>query len=237
MQERISITKTSLLILTWISIGSSLAVADDLETNILHFPGIAVWKYRPDLAVVSANALISAGKDKACAALENVAETNTGLNLDNWYINENICLLCRLVFVSTHSNQSLRPPMIGDPLLSGYEFNIADWPDLPFVIVSNMPLSMTSGYAGSGQAERGQDYLAYCKANGMFRKQLFSMPSAVSVSNALDQVFNSPRWESIPWNSFGKTTLTNLDWEQSSNIVENFVKDDLRQQAANIVKK
>ena len=126
--------------------------------------------------------------------------------------------------------------MIGDPLLLGYEFKMSDWPDLPFVIVSNMPLSISSGYAGSGVAEKGQDYLAYCKANGIFRTQLFAKPSSLTVSNALDQIFLSSEWASIPWSSFGKTTMTNLDWEQSSNIVENFVKNELRQQAANIVK-
>jgi hypothetical protein len=235
MLERPAIAKTRLLILACTFIVSLPAIAGDLETNILSFPEIADWKYRPDLAITSANALISAGKENACAALEKVAEGNTGMNF-SLRINQNVCLLCCLLFTSTNSNQSLRPPMIGAPLLSGYSFNSPGWLGFPFVIVSNMPLSMTSGYSLEGTPEAAQDYLAYCKVNGTFRTQLFSKPSSLAVSNALDQVFNTPTWESISWEAFGHITLTNLDWEQSSNIVENSVQDELRQQAANIGK-
>ena len=232
MKSKPTLTKlaTVCLAVACFAFGVVSAVAGDLETNILSFPDIAFWKYRPDLAVASANALISAGKENACAALE-----KAGLD-HREEINQNICLLCRLLFVSTNSNQCLRPPMIGDPRLLGHEFKMSDWPDLPFVIVDNMPLSITEGYMLEGTPELSWDYLAYCEENGAFRTELYSKPSALSISNALDQVFHSTQWQSIPWDAFGRPALANLDSEQSSNVVENSVKDQLRQQAANIVK-
>jgi hypothetical protein len=63
--------------------GTLSTIADDLETNIVNFPTIGSDYYNPDAAVNSANALIVAGREKACAALEKVAEDKIDVNGNN----------------------------------------------------------------------------------------------------------------------------------------------------------
>src|SRR5438876_6538494 len=47
---------------------------NELESAVLSFPEIRAQKYRPDLAVRSANLLIAAGKDAAIATLDSVVK-------------------------------------------------------------------------------------------------------------------------------------------------------------------
>jgi hypothetical protein len=105
-----------------------------------------------------------------------------------------------------------------------------EWPDVPFVIVSNIPLCIITGYRLEGIAEPAQEYLAYCETNGTFRTQLFSKPSPILVSNALNHVFDSVAWKTIPWNSIGHVD-TNA--AESDRIVKDWVENQLRDQITN----
>src|SRR5262245_30146690 len=112
---------------------SSLSATNDLESAILSFPKLTASEYRPDVAVASVNALISAGE------------------------NEKICHLCRLVFTPTNASEPLRPPRLGaSPLLPCYSMTPDNWPDLPFAVVSGVPLSLNPGYGLAGVAEKAE---------------------------------------------------------------------------------
>jgi hypothetical protein len=65
------------------------------------------------------------------------------------------------------------------------------WPYLPFAITNGVPLCMTSAFLGSGMLDQAADYLADCASNGVFRTHLFPVPTAISSSNALQQVISS----------------------------------------------
>ncbi len=56
------------------------AATNDLEQAILSFPEVSSSGYRPDVAVASANALISAGEEAASATLEQVATRQRDFN-------------------------------------------------------------------------------------------------------------------------------------------------------------
>jgi len=97
---------------------------------------------------------------------------------------------------------------------------------MPFAIVDNVPLSMTLGYGSAGRAEPGEQYLAYCKANGTFRTRSFPVPSLLTVSNSLNQVFNSAAWKALKWKDEG------LGW--SYTLDENYTKTKLWKQVENM---
>ena len=120
----------------------SVASGGDLDKAIRSFPKISVEVYRPDLAADSANTLISAGPDAAIAALGEVARSNR--DLDNYAeLNNKLCHLCRLLFIATNTAGPLRPPKLGMPqLVPADSMRPQDWPDLPFVITNNIPLSL-----------------------------------------------------------------------------------------------
>src|SRR6266478_5400743 len=86
-----------------------LGSTNNLENAILAFPDITAWKYRPDDAVGSVNALIAAGGDVACVALERTGNAEGELTKRN-EVNGKVCQLCRLVFEPTNSASPLRPP-------------------------------------------------------------------------------------------------------------------------------
>ena len=217
--------------MTCLTAFSASADPAGLETNVLNFPGIGAYYYRPDVAVACANTLISAGKEKTCTVLKQFTKKGD-IDLETRIqLNESICLLCRLLFVATNSSTPLRPPMLGAPKLTPYSPDPSDWPDLPFIIIDNIPLSIIDGYAGQGLPEQGKDYLVYCEANGTFRSQLFSKPDSLSVSNALNKVFNSPTWRSIPWNTLAHSIVTNVTQDQVGAIVRRDAETDLMKQS------
>jgi hypothetical protein len=102
----------------------------------------------------------------------------------------------------------------------------ADWPYMPFAIVQNVPLSMTIGYELEGIPEDANSYIAYCLSNGVFRTQLFPVPTQTSASNALCQVLASPVWKALKWKDSGE------GW--SYTLSEDYVKESLWQQVKNM---
>src|SRR5438105_2183463 len=114
--------------------GSCFAASNDIETAILSFPKVWARDYRPDTAVESANALIAAGKEAACAALEKAAKPKHEL-AEQEELNEKVCHLCRLIFVPNTEAQRLRAPRFGALQFMPYNsMDAADWPYLPFAI-------------------------------------------------------------------------------------------------------
>jgi len=202
------------------------AASPDLEKAILSFPKLDAEKYRPDLAVRSANALIAAGPQAAIAALENVTLAKRELE-ENYQINEKVCHLARLLFTPTNVASELLAPRLGAPAFLLYNsMDATNWPDLPFLITNGIPLSFNIGYIMVGMAERSYNYLSYCKANGAFRTELFPTPTYTAVSNALGQLFDSQRWKSLKWEDGG------LGWHYK--LDESYAKEMLWKQADNM---
>jgi hypothetical protein len=206
----------------------SCAGADDtLDKAILDFPDLRVEKYRPDLAVQSANVLIAAGQTATCQALARAAAVKSDEGQETELSKDKVCHLCRLLFVATNSPEPLRRPRLGSmaglPYMSMPETN---WPDLPFAITNGVVISLHLGYTLAGMAEHPVQYLSYCQANGVVRTNLFPTPTFLSVSNALSEILTSPQWKALQWKyegeGFGYTydadsTQERL-WKQLANM-------------------
>jgi hypothetical protein len=208
---------------------SSFAATNELQIAIESFPEVAARKYRPDVAVDSANVLIAAGKTAACAALKEVIRDKSKPKdgVRDFDFNERACLICRVLFTPPRGEPPLRPPMIGAPRgLPHNSITPTNWADMPFVIVNEVPLSMLLGYALAGVSEQAQSYLAYCETNGIFRTQPFPRPTQITASNALNQVFDSAAWKALKWEDSGEGWRYNIDeadtkerlWEQIRNM-------------------
>jgi hypothetical protein len=206
------------------------ASSNDLKQAILSFPKISAWEFRPDEAVRSANMLISAGRDSACTELEKVAKAKRDVSED-YEADQKVCHLCRLVFMPKNlAHDPLRGPMLGAPgLLPLDSMKDSDWPDMPFAIVNDVPLSMTSGYKLDGFPEPAEDYLAYCSSNGVFRTMLFPVPTANTASNSLNIILESPAWKSLKW--------YDPDATKSLTAAERYAKETLWKQVENMTNK
>ena len=178
---------------------SASSATNDLPSTALIFPDVAVWNYRPDLAVQVANKFITANHSDAIAALELVSVI--GGFQEDWYdTNQKICLLCRLIFVASNPTNSLRAPMLGVPgLLPSISQCPSDWPYMPFAIVDEIPFSMTDGYSLFGHPELARDYLVYCVSNAVLRTKPYPEPTVNAASNALEKLFISASWRSLKW--------------------------------------
>lgn len=226
----ITITTVAAAILFQIS---SQAATNELELAIWSFPKVAAPKYRPDLAARSANILISAGSNSACAVLESLAKLKPGTNWTSDEVanydsaNRAICYLCRLLFSSNVPSEPLRPPRLG--ACQGIPYNsmsAEDWPDLPFAIVDKIPVSLIQGYVLGGVPEAAESYLAYCRNNGVFRTGPYAQATRESATHALRQLFSSSAWRKLKWKDNGR------GW--SYDINEEFTKEVLLMQAERI---
>jgi len=199
------------------------AETNALERAVIDFPDGMVAGYRPDSAALCANVLIAMGRQKACSVLSTMSSDDR--NSGN--VNEKVCHLCRLLFQSPDRTKPLRRAALGNlPKLPVSSMQPEDWPDVPFVVVSNVPLSLNLGYGLAGRAEQAPDYLRYCMSNGVFRAEAFLVPSSATASNALSALFASPRWKSLRWKSQG------VEW--SYDFSEPEVRERLWQQAENM---
>ena len=209
-----------------------IAATNAIELAVRSFPEISAPEYRPDLAILSANAIIAAGEETACATLDALSSRKhdameTDKLSEHEAINRSICLLCRLLFMPKNAGEPLRPPKLGMSIGMPYaSMDATNWPDLPFVITNGVPISISLGYALGGVAERSKTYLDYCRSKGNFRAVPFPHISPLAITNALNQVFNSPAWRSLRWKDAGPGWHYDLDegearqmlWKQAENL-------------------
>lgn len=217
---------------------SAHGTTNDVERAVLRFPEISAWKFRPDIAVGCANTLIQAGRDPACEQLKQLAQKQWEDLGQQEKANQNICLLCRLVFADKSSSEFLRAPRLGAlENVPSESMDAQGWPYQPFAITNDVPLSITGGYMGTGVPERAGNYLTYCLSNGVFRTAAFPVPTALSGSNALHQVLSSPAWKALKWKDSGLGWSIELDEDNTKEMlwkqVENMANKTPTTQSAN----
>jgi hypothetical protein len=208
------------------------AESNSVDLAIASFPDIRVALYRSDIAVHSVNTLIAAGKDTAYPALDSrIASIRlliTNSQFDVYAIlNQRLCHMIRLLFISTNTSNPLRPPQLGlSTSLPVLTMNRCDWPCLPFFITNGLPLSIHFGYNVSGITEDAGDYFKYCKSNGVFRTELFINPTFIAESNAIKQLFGSSIWKSLKW--------SDSEFGFSYDLDRNYIENKLMQQLTNL---
>ncbi|NCD15624.1 MAG: hypothetical protein EOL92_10430 [Bacteroidia bacterium] len=180
------------------------AYAGNLTTAAYEFPDIAPWDYRPDLAAKVANRFITADNTEAIRALESASEKMIP-PLKSYIANERLCHIIRLIFVPNSSTTLLRPPGLGSPgMIPYHSMQASEWPYIPFVVVDDIPLSMSNGWEGDGMPESAAKYLKYFTSNGTIRTTPFHTPTSDDVAQALGKLFRSTKWNALKWKDSGQ---------------------------------
>jgi hypothetical protein len=215
---------------TLIALIAALSCCFGADRNVLDdaidaFPDSA--RFRPDEAVRSVNALISAGRDAACQALLDAADYQWLAPTDP--VNEKVLLLCRLLFSATNSATPLRPPLDGLVMPVERTEDTKEPVAFPFVITNGVPFLLPRithrGLIATRAPEGGWKYVALCKDFGTFRTEPFPAVTWASASNALNQVLASAEWRALKWgvaasnyswySPTGQAQLVNADWAEN----------------------
>jgi len=195
-------------------------------------PSISGGDYRPDRLVRAANLLIGMGADKAHAVLLSEAQKFLdGGGPSSARRDERIFLLCTFLY-RADAPKPLRGPGLGAPIVS---LQLADWPCQPLALVDGVPLLVAwwGHLVAGGGRETGAEYLEYCKANGVFRKTPYEVPSKAEVLAAAAKLVSSPAWKRIQWPSpyFEKQTKSRL-LKQVDDMPERRQEEPANQPAA-----
>ncbi len=137
---------------------------------------------------------------------------------------EQIGWICRMIFVPK-PKAVLRRPMFGGHWLPLDSFQDTDWPYYPLAESRGIFFVLAEGYFLAGYPEDPLKYVAYCRANGVFRREQLHLPSDEEAGHALELLLSSEAWRKIRWKDSG----TNFYYEMSAAPVVKFLKVQTRE--------
>ena len=160
-------------------------------------------QYNSKVIAEAANYFIKLGEDKGIQELmklsppswtpPSVQETKDGLRLDR----DRVAWLLRILYKP--KKEPIRQPLFGALGLPYMSMKNGKWPIYPLVESEGVYFVLADGYFLAGRAERIEDYVAYCKKNGIYRKKLIKKPTAKEATKALNFLFSDKRWKEIEW--------------------------------------
>ncbi|MCM8539233.1 MAG: hypothetical protein NE328_03090 [Lentisphaeraceae bacterium] len=141
----------------------------------------------PTILAESVNALIDMGEEKAVSyILENVKARDRGA----W--------LCKLLFQSSESNP-LRGPGYGSLSLPRSFQPLDTWRYYPLVMSEGVIFVLGHQYWLRGLPEYFENYLEYCRKEGVFMTEKYKIPTEPEQKKAVLSLFKSERWKGIDW--------------------------------------
>jgi len=175
----------------------------------------------------AANHYIGMGEAEAIKALKALEKDHSKAIDRGFHTNERIGWICRIVFQGTNG-KPLRQPMYGGLSLPYLTMPLERWPLYPVAESDGVFFVLSEGYMLAGVAERASDYIAYCSANGDFRKTKVKKPSRNEAVSAFDALKKSNQWTMIKWKDEGPGTKYTMS--------EEWVLRDIEAQATSIPK-
>ena len=129
-------------------------------------------------------------------------------------------LLCRALF-EPKPNQELRAPWWG----SLYELPVitmtaARWPFLPLALFGKTYFVLSLRFMLAGAAEDPQDYVSFCHANGVFRREPVPVPTRAQAWHDALALRQSPTWKALKW----KDKAESISYTLSEQGTWNYVK-------------
>lgn len=106
--------------------------------------------------------------------------------------------LCRVLFEGK-DGRPLREPALGGLALPYDTMPLSAWPEFPMVVQDGVWFIMAEGYTLAGYPEPYDQYIAYCQANGRYRKLPVKLPTATEAKAAVEALLGSKRWKAIRW--------------------------------------
>jgi hypothetical protein len=158
------------------------------------------------------NHFVALGEEPAARELSTLAPDHdpgrAGFSLP-----ERVGWVCRILF-QPKGDQPLRAPRYGAHSLPYLTMPLARWPLYPVAESGDSFFVLSEGYMLAGIPERPTRYLAYCRAEGIFRKQRIPVPGRHQAKKDVLALRQSPAWKAIEWKDRGpETTYTmNEEW-------------------------
>ena len=167
------------------------------------------------------NYFIALGEESAVRELSAIAPDhdfkrylNKGFNLP-----ERVGWVCRILF-QPKGNQPLRAPGYGGLELPDLTMPLACWPLYPVAASGSSFFVLSEGYSLFGVPEHPERYLAYCRVEGVFRKQPIPVPTRAQAQKDLLALRQSPEWKAIQWEDCGPGTYYTMSEEWTWRFIQ-----------------
>jgi len=165
--------------------GSVVPVSDCLGSlQLASLPDLNSGRYKASVYISAAALLQEMGRKSACQALSQAGENHQN--------NQQVVVLCRMLFTE-RANSEFRRPKIGGASFLG-DTDYPDWPLEPIELVDGVPFLITQGYLVFGWPEPADEYLRYCMANCDWNTTRFREPTVTEKRNALGKLLASEKW-------------------------------------------
>jgi hypothetical protein len=168
----------------------------------------------------TANTYITMGSERAPEQVMNLVERPT--EGQRHFTMARRYEMLRLLY-DPKPGQTLRFAQIGALLaVPTLSMRGSSWPEMPFIMQDGVIFVASEGYTLAGVPESWTNYAAYLKENGVFRTQLYKVPTHRQANAAFHQLLVSERWKAIKWHDSGPG--------QEYTISPSFVSDFLKKQ-------
>jgi hypothetical protein len=94
------------------------------------------------------------------------------------------------------------------------------WPLFPVAASGDSYFVLGEGYSGAGQPEDPKRYLAYCRAGGVFRRNLVRVPTREQAKKDVMALHDSQEWKAIQWNDSTLGTSYAISEESAWGFIE-----------------
>ncbi len=142
-------------------------------------------------------------------------------------ITERAGWVCRILY-QPQGKSSLRAPRFGDLALPEKSMPAEQWPVYPLAFSGSTYFALKQGYIPHGTPEKLEHYLAYCKNNGVFRKNSVPVPTREQAQRDAASLRQSAPWLAIQWQSDDGNSFPmgeQLSWSFIQNQAK-FVADE-----------
>ena len=107
--------------------------------------------------------------------------------------NEQIVILCRMLFEAEDRSQFRRPGLGGAQFFGATTYD--DWPLEPIALVNDIPFKIVFGYILAGVAESGSTYFQHCVTKGKWTSRRYHIATTAEIQKAFDQLTDSKVWK------------------------------------------
>ena len=116
---------------------------------------------------------------------------------------ERVGWVCRILF-QPKGDKPLRGPGYGGHSLPRLTMPSNSWPLYPVAASGDSFFVLSEGYTLAGAAEDPKQFLAYCRAEGAFRKKPVPVPTRDQARKDVAMLHESAAWKAIKWKDGGR---------------------------------
>jgi hypothetical protein len=159
------------------------------------------------------NHFIALGEEAAVRELADLAPGFEQGDFKNGFTHaERVGWVCRILF-QPKGDKPLRLPGYGGLSMPHLTMPLARWPLYPVAASGDSFFVLSEGYSFRGIPENPINYLVYCRAKGVFRKQPVLVPMHAQAAKDVLALQQSSAWKAIKWKDSGPGTSYTISEE------------------------